>query len=136
MRISARVSSNKAGRPVPLAHQVPARERLDYRHRIYWSQRSKKSADQYNTIAESFDKPCLRRWLEYIGGRVPPNLRYKTSYTPGPFVQNPERYWVLLKGTEEVSCFTNCVEAWLVCLSANYFLSGERWTIFYVDRST
>lgn len=136
MRISARVSANRMGRPIPIAHAVPFKNRNDYKHKIYWSQRSKKSATEYNTIAESYDKPCLRRWLEFIGGKVPSHLLYRTQTTPAQLISKPDRYWVLIEGTDEVACFTNCIEAWLVCVSANYFKSGPRWTMFYVDRSS
>jgi hypothetical protein len=135
MLAPARLSHSKMGRPPAITNMVPGRDRLNYKHKIFWTHRSRKSAEQYNAIAEVYSKPCLRRWLEYVGGRVPKTLSYRTIYSPPSITPRPARYWILVRDNEEVSCFTNCTEAWLVCIGQNIFNTKHKWSLFYVDRT-
>jgi hypothetical protein len=133
--IPARASASQTGRPLGFGDIVPGKDRHTYKHKIYWRSVSNRSADAFNSIVTTHDKPCLRRWLEFIGGKVPITLNYTTLYDPVHVSPRPMRYWTLYKSGEQWACYTNCVEAWLVCLAGNAFAFKDKWYLVYTDRT-
>jgi hypothetical protein len=131
MSLTARSSSVRG---LKLQEAVPYMLRNHYKHRMYWHSKHNKSAERYTAIASIHDKPCIRRWLEFIGSRaIPRNAGYITNYAPPAITSNPLRLWILVKDGEEFAVFTNCVEAWLLSVSGQVFNSSHKWSVLYVD---
>jgi hypothetical protein len=131
--LSARASHSQMGKPLPHELQVPRYARRTYNHKIFWNVRSNKTADQFNTITEQFKKPCLRRYLDFIGSSNRFEVYYITSYHPPSIQPHPERIWTLCEGERQIACFTNVVEAWLTLLSLQKFGSMYELTLVYTD---
>jgi len=134
MALTARISSNRT-KLLPRDLQVPVYARRTINHKIYWRQKSNKSAIPYNTLAECYTRPCLRRWLEFTDGIAHPELPYLLCYEPPNILQRPERIWVLYDGTEPVATFTNMVEGWLIVLGMKEFGGQHGYTLHYIDRT-
>jgi hypothetical protein len=130
----ARASASQMGKPVGIRDIVPGNLRFNINHKIFWTSKSNRTADQYNFIATHFTRPCYRRWLEFTGGRVPKHYPYLTPYDPPTITPGPSRTWTLVRGTEEIATYTNCVEAWLLCLAGNAMQPKEQWAVVYTDR--
>lgn len=138
MTVPARASSSRMGKPVNLFEIVPGKDRNNYKHRIYWAKSQNTLADQYNSIVVIYKEPCIRRWLEFVGGRIPKGCAYKSyipSYLPDPVKPRPVRYWTLLRDGEPFACYTNCIECWLLVLSGEVFGIKHKWAMLYTDRS-
>lgn len=131
----ARASSSKMGKPVNLFEIVPGKDRHSYKHKIFWAKHHTRTADQYNSIVTVFKHPCPKRWLEFIGGRVPKGMAYATCYSPDPIKPRPVRFWTLLRDGEPYACYTNCVECWMLVLSGEHFGTKHKWSMLYTDRS-
>lgn len=139
-RAPARFSNAKMGRPVAIGEIVPGKDRKNYKHKIFWAASAVKTADQYNSVVTLYKNPCVRRWLEFKGGRVPKTLNYYghtpvPCRNPLPITPKPSRYWTVLMDGQEYACYTNCVEAWLIVLSGERFSPGHKWAMLYTDRS-
>jgi hypothetical protein len=125
--LTAKASHSQMGKPLSHDLQVPRYARRTYNHKIAWSHAHNKTADMFNSIVESYEKPCWRRYLEYLG--FSPSTftlyQYITTFPPPPIKPKPERIWTLIVDGTPVSCFTNVVEAWLVMIGLNKF--GSIW---------
>lgn len=140
VRAPARFSNAKMGKPIGMHEIVPGKDRLKYKHRIFWASTSSKTADQNNSAVILYDNPCVRRWLEFKGGRVPKTLQYfghtpVPTRNPLPITPKPSRYWTVLMDGHEHACYTNCVEAWFVVLGGEHFSPAHKWAMLYTDRS-
>jgi hypothetical protein len=136
--VPARTSSSKMGSPVSLDNIVPGKDRVHYKHRLYWTRSQTRSADQYNSIVVIYKQPCLRRWLDFVGGRIPKGVNYASftpNYKPDSIKPRPMRYWTLIRDGEPFACYTNCVECWLLVLSGELFGSKHKWSMLYTDRA-
>jgi hypothetical protein len=134
--LTAKARSSQAGKPLPDELQVPRYARGTFNHKIYWSAKSQDSAGAYNYICEAWgEKPCLRRWLEFINGDTEDSFRYLTFYAPDTIRSNPERVWVVYEGGEPVCSFTNAMEAWFIILGGKHFGNKFDYTIHYIDRT-
>jgi hypothetical protein len=111
---------------------VPRYARRTYNHKIYWSHSSHKTADMYNSVVSLYDKPCVKRWLEFRGCDSSRYV-YETWYRPLNIDANPERIWVLMHGKEPHTTFTSVVEAWFVLLGIYKFEEDFDWRIIYID---
>jgi len=132
----ARASASQMGRPVPISYIVPGNLRHNYQHKIFWSHKHHRDAEKFNSIASKYNRPCFRRWLEFTGGRVPKGYTYATLFPPPSISSSPLRVWTLVRDNEEVACFTNCIEAWLLCLAGNFMKPDYKWAVVYKDRTT
>src|ERR1044072_5938671 len=138
-RAPARLSSSKMGRPVGLHDIVPGRDRKTYKHKIYWAQHLTKTAEQYNSVVTIYNHPCMRRWLDFKGGRIPNQLKYVSHIPPNPDIPGgktiaavearPARYWTVLKDGQEFVCYTNCVEAWFIVMGGEHFSAHNKWAM-------
>lgn len=134
-----RVIKNKdEGAPMPTRWEqmVPQQLRMQPDHRIYWTKRSSRFADQFNSATTILNQACLRRWLEFIGGTVPPKLSYATCYRDIPTVTpNPSRYWLIVDEDDTaLAGYTNVAEAWFICLGAKQF-NEQKLSLIYIDRT-
>jgi hypothetical protein len=153
MRTPCRVSNAKAGRVPALGAITPTSMRRTkvyvpklvhlphgsfdvsgfVDHSIAWKRNSSKFAEQYNSAVLSFDRPCLRRYLEFIGARLPPGLPYQYAYTPPSILGKPSRAWSLVSDDGPVATFTNVVEAYLVMKGFHKFGDRPDYHIIYTD---
>ena len=101
-------------------------------HSIARRKNSRKTADQYNSAVTCFDKPCLKRWLEFTEQKVPRRLKYE-YYPPPPINPKPDRVWTLVNDEGPVATFTNMVEGHLIRLGFETFGDGYDYKLIYTD---
>jgi hypothetical protein len=133
--LTARASHSQMGKPISHDLQVPRYARHTANHKIFWHSRAHKTADQYNSVTEQFTKPCLRRYLDFIGSDQRYNFDYITLYHPPSITPSPERFWTLYDCEWAVCCFTNVVEAWLTLLALQTFGGKYNLALVYTDRT-
>lgn len=134
--LTAKASHSQMGKPISHDLQVPRYARRTANHKIFWSSRSHKTADQHNSVVEQFTKPCLRRYMDFIGSDQRFKFDYITFYHPPSITPTPERIWTLFDGEWPLCCFTNVVEAWLTLLSLQTFGGMYELTLKYTDRNS
>lgn len=123
--LTARASAAEQGRPLPLRIMVAIRQRYNHQHKIFWKHKHNATADQHNSACLIFDRPCIRRYYDFIGLPVPPGWAYRTVYTPVSIAPKPGRIWVLTRDGEPFVSYSNAVEAWLVMLALNDYEEEE-----------
>jgi hypothetical protein len=101
-------------------------------HSIAWKRASNKTAEQFNSAVTCFPRPCLRRYLEFIGERAPRGVPYQ-YYKPPFITSNPERVWTLTEDSGPLATFTNVVEAYLVMKGFHTFGDNHEIAIIYRD---
>jgi hypothetical protein len=134
MPLTARIRSSQRSHPIPFDQQVPSYSRHNYDHKVFWSQKSHKSAAGYNYILEVTKTPCLRRWLDFRFNVLKSKYKY-LMYEPPTIKPNPERIWVLYDRNEPVATFTNAAEAWFIVIGARKFGDYPHYTLHYIDRT-
>jgi hypothetical protein len=132
---TASASHRQMGKPLSHELQVPRYARRTFNHKIFWHNRSHRTADQHNSIVTQYKKPCLRRYLDFIGSNSRHKFDYITFYHPPSISPRPERFWTLFEGDEAISCFTNVIEAWLTLLGLQQFGCRYDLVLIYTDRT-
>lgn len=135
MPLTARIRASQQGQLIPMDLQVPHYARRTFNHQIYWSKKSHASASAYNYIAEVYNEPCLRRWLEFCFGEPEKSIPYKFCYTPPAVHPHPERIWVLYDGDMPVATYTNLIEGWMIVLGGRAFGNNHNLSLHYIDRT-
>ncbi len=133
--LTARASHSQMGKPLESSLQVPRYARQTYNHKIAFTHPSNRTVEQYNSIVETYQKPCFRRYLEFRGFsyKLTSAYQYITPYHPPPILSNPDRFWTLVIDGQPSCIFTNVVEAWLIILSLAKFGSVYDTHLIYTD---